>query len=193
MDLTLPQLHAVYRLAREWEHAWPAAVRCAEGVQTSVDWDAPPEKDQEQAEAVRRMAAWLPDEKWTEFERIVSAMHLFGPSGPWSHPEPNCRGLVCHRTATGRTGWEIDRDGSVDLRIYRPGDIVVLRARVQHGGTVEITRTGNTPVGRRHLDSLAQSIAALLEDPDERGEEAYEDVLFSLARCRERRARGDEG
>jgi len=68
---------------------------------------------------------------------------------------------IIHTTATGRTTWQVDPAGNVEIRVARPQGEVLL-AEVHPDGWTRIIRVHSVPCHERHVAALADCIRALL-------------------------------
>lgn len=63
--------------------------------------------------------------------------------------------------SSGRTRWTVFPDGSAEIRIYRPTDVVVLIASWALGKRLQVSCFNQSAIHYRHISSLIETLRAL--------------------------------
>jgi len=104
-------------------------------------------------------------EQTCSWEEVVAAL-VRGDLGPVAGVVPEWYdGGLRHTTTTDRTEWCVRPDGTVEIRIWRPGPTCVIQAVCgPDSATPHVETVGDT--SSRHWDALARALAGV-----ERGDE----------------------
>lgn len=161
-SLSTPQYTAALALAFAHGHRWSTGC--------SMDPDGRPELEAVRVaqEALRAEARDTGHVSLTSIDACVNAAADAGYH-TWpgiDRPALDVAGVHRHTTGTRRLTWEVTRNGSVWLSIWRPGgESSVIAADIPHGGTPLLRARPNIRVRpdalARHVSALAVALRAL--------------------------------